>query len=310
MVQGGDPTGTGRGSSPYGTIPAEFSDDPARAHGYGVLAMARGSHDVNTASCQFFICNDEGRAVWSLDGQYASFGRLVGGVPALEALSNVKVGPDARGEPSKPFQVLTIVRADVVEGPAPEPTEEIARPPVEIDLGNEPERITIQHCLVSFKGRTSNATRSQDEAEALAADLLTQLKDGADFIEIIRQYSDDPVDPEDPQPGVYRMLNSGVRDMAGERKLFEKQRSLQKQLEDMRDKFNAQQATREEYQALSRSLNEEFQAFLKEHSYSERSRMVAGFGNVGFRLAVGEFGVAEFDAQASPFGWHIIKRLE
>lgn len=42
----------------------------------------------------------------------------------------------------------------------------------------------------------------------------------------------------------------------------------------------------------------------------ERSGMVPGFGNVGFTLEVGEFGVAPFDAAASPFGFHIIKRVQ
>ena len=40
-----------------------------------------------------------------------------------------------------------------------------------------------------------------------------------------------------------------------------------------------------------------------------RRGMVAAFGNVGWRLDVGEFGVAGFDADTSPYGWHIIKRL-
>ena len=41
-----------------------------------------------------------------------------------------------------------------------------------------------------------------------------------------------------------------------------------------------------------------------------RAKMVKGFGDVGFRLKVGEIGVAPWDANASPFGWHIIKRLK
>ena len=43
---------------------------------------------------------------------------------------------------------------------------------------------------------------------------------------------------------------------------------------------------------------------------ASRGRMVAGFGNVGWRLEVGEYGVAPFDPAASPYGWHIIKRLK
>lgn len=41
-----------------------------------------------------------------------------------------------------------------------------------------------------------------------------------------------------------------------------------------------------------------------------RTTLVKGFGDVGFRLKVGEIGVAPWDAKASPFGWHIIKRLK
>ena len=40
-----------------------------------------------------------------------------------------------------------------------------------------------------------------------------------------------------------------------------------------------------------------------------RDRMVPAFGNVGFVLAVGEIGIADYDPVASPFGFHIIKRV-
>jgi len=41
-----------------------------------------------------------------------------------------------------------------------------------------------------------------------------------------------------------------------------------------------------------------------------RDRMVPAFGEVGFSLAPGEIGIAEYDPARSPFGWHVIKRLE
>ena len=41
-----------------------------------------------------------------------------------------------------------------------------------------------------------------------------------------------------------------------------------------------------------------------------RDRMVPAFGDVGFALAPGEIGIAEYDPARSPFGWHIIKRLQ
>jgi parvulin-like peptidyl-prolyl isomerase len=39
-----------------------------------------------------------------------------------------------------------------------------------------------------------------------------------------------------------------------------------------------------------------------------RAGMAAAFGDTGWRLAVGEVGVALYDPDKSPFGWHIIKR--
>jgi parvulin-like peptidyl-prolyl isomerase len=41
-----------------------------------------------------------------------------------------------------------------------------------------------------------------------------------------------------------------------------------------------------------------------------RTGMVPAFGNVGFKLAVGEIGIADYDTKNSPFGFHIIKRTK
>ena len=41
-----------------------------------------------------------------------------------------------------------------------------------------------------------------------------------------------------------------------------------------------------------------------------RRGMVAAFGDVGFTLKVGEVGMAPYDPQKSPYGWHIIKRTK
>ena len=43
---------------------------------------------------------------------------------------------------------------------------------------------------------------------------------------------------------------------------------------------------------------------------ASRDGMVPAFGNVGFKLDVDEYGLAEHDPQTSPYGWHIIKRLK
>lgn len=42
----------------------------------------------------------------------------------------------------------------------------------------------------------------------------------------------------------------------------------------------------------------------------DRNGMVPAFGDVGFRIAVGEIGLANYDEKASPFGYHVIKRVK
>jgi parvulin-like peptidyl-prolyl isomerase len=38
--------------------------------------------------------------------------------------------------------------------------------------------------------------------------------------------------------------------------------------------------------------------------------MVPAFGDVGFQLDAGQVGMASYDRDKSPYGWHIIKRLK
>ncbi len=40
-----------------------------------------------------------------------------------------------------------------------------------------------------------------------------------------------------------------------------------------------------------------------------RTGMVQAFGDCGWRLQVGEVGIAAYDATKSPYGWHIVKRI-
>jgi peptidyl-prolyl cis-trans isomerase B (cyclophilin B) len=81
MIQGGDPTGTGRGSGPR-TLKGEFSQDPKHKHVPGVLSMAR-TNDPNSATSQFFVVHKNAP---NLDGKYTSFGKLVDGLDVVDRI--------------------------------------------------------------------------------------------------------------------------------------------------------------------------------------------------------------------------------
>jgi cyclophilin family peptidyl-prolyl cis-trans isomerase len=85
VIQGGDPQGNGTGNAGF-TIPAEFSD---RKHVEGTLSMARSPVDINSSSCQFFICL---AAVPHLDGQYNLFGQVIEGMDVVQKLAAVPTG--------------------------------------------------------------------------------------------------------------------------------------------------------------------------------------------------------------------------
>ncbi len=104
MIQGGDPQGTGRGEGPYGRIPGEFSREPKYAHRRGVISMARSQHP-DSASCQFFICHADAP---HLDGKYASFGRVLRGMEAVDAVAAVPVGGPQRSTPEKPCRIEAV----------------------------------------------------------------------------------------------------------------------------------------------------------------------------------------------------------
>ena len=105
MIQGGDPNGDGTGGPGY-AVTGEFTGngvENAISHERGVLSMAR-AEGYDTAGSQFFICQADATY---LDGQYAAFGRVLGGMEAVDAIAAVKT--DAADAP-KTEQVMKLVR--------------------------------------------------------------------------------------------------------------------------------------------------------------------------------------------------------
>ncbi len=78
MVQGGDPTGTGRGSAGY-RFDDEFS---GHKHEAGTLSMANSG--ANTNGSQFFITFTPQSG---LNGKHSVFGQMIEGMDVLESLT-------------------------------------------------------------------------------------------------------------------------------------------------------------------------------------------------------------------------------
>jgi len=305
MIQGGDPTGTGAGEGPHGTIKGEFSDAPERQHHYGVMSMARDT-PPDTAGCQFFLICAESPSVWNLDGKYASFGKMVAGVQTLEAIANTETDPRSR-EGARPLKPVVIDRVQVVAGPAPAATEEIKRPAP--DLGDEAALVEVQHVLVSFKETRVQAPRTKEEAFELANQVLAKAKAGEDFTALVKAHSDDPIRPGDPLPGVYRMLNNGVRDADSDMLWFQAEKKFRARDAELTTLVGKGQMTYKAKQEEMDKLKNELIAGLPPQAM-QRRQMAKGFGDVSFSLQVGEIGMAEFSTTDSPFGWHIIKRIK
>lgn len=102
MIQAGCPRGDGTGGPGY-TFEDEFNEHPVDR---GALAMANAGPDTNGS--QFFIVTAEA-CPW-LDGKHTVFGRVVGGLEIVDAISVVE--SDGR---DRPLTTVTIDRVELVE---------------------------------------------------------------------------------------------------------------------------------------------------------------------------------------------------
>ncbi|KAI0118329.1 cyclophilin type peptidyl-prolyl cis-trans isomerase [Nemania sp. FL0031] len=106
MIQGGDPTGSGRGgTSIYGDKFADEISPELRHTGAGVLSMANAGPDSNGS--QFFITLAP--TPW-LDGKHTIFGRVKGGMAVVKRMGLVKTDAEDR-----PAEDIKIIRAKVLE---------------------------------------------------------------------------------------------------------------------------------------------------------------------------------------------------
>ena len=93
MIQGGDPTGTGRGGPGY-----KFEDEPVkRSYKRGTLAMANSG--PNTNGSQFFVMHSD----YGLPPNYTIFGKLTAGEEVVDAIASART--DANDRPAEPTRI-------------------------------------------------------------------------------------------------------------------------------------------------------------------------------------------------------------
>jgi peptidylprolyl isomerase len=101
MIQGGDPTGTGRGGPGY-VIKDEFTNN--NRNDRGTISMANAG--PNTGGSQFFInlVNNN-----FLDSKHPVFGKVVEGMDVVDKIAKTKTDASDR-----PLQNVTIIRAVII----------------------------------------------------------------------------------------------------------------------------------------------------------------------------------------------------
>lgn len=106
MLQGGDPTGTGRGGeSIWGGSFDDEIDSSLRHTGPGVLSMANSGPGTNGS--QFFITL---APTPHLDGKHTVFGQVVDGLDVVERIGRVRTG-----EGDRPLEDVVILKAQSIK---------------------------------------------------------------------------------------------------------------------------------------------------------------------------------------------------
>eukprot|EP00928_Gymnodinium_smaydae_P072332 TRINITY_DN55700_c0_g1_i1.p1 TRINITY_DN55700_c0_g1~~TRINITY_DN55700_c0_g1_i1.p1 ORF type:complete len:543 (+),score=148.32 TRINITY_DN55700_c0_g1_i1:99-1727(+) len=124
MLQGGDPTGTGKGGQSAFEKGAAFRDefDSRLSHqGGGILSMANSGKNTNRS--QFFVTL---KSCPHLDNKHSIFGRVVGGLNLLKVINEWPTD-----DKDKPTKELKLIRTEIFKNPFKEAREEAMKPKVE-----------------------------------------------------------------------------------------------------------------------------------------------------------------------------------
>eukprot|EP00929_Paragymnodinium_shiwhaense_P013808 TRINITY_DN121661_c0_g1_i1.p1 TRINITY_DN121661_c0_g1~~TRINITY_DN121661_c0_g1_i1.p1 ORF type:complete len:560 (-),score=181.37 TRINITY_DN121661_c0_g1_i1:246-1925(-) len=121
MLQGGDPTGTGRGGEsgfPGGKAFRDEFDSRLTHQGGGIISMANSGKNTNKS--QFFVTL---KSCQHLDNKHSIFGRVVGGLELLKVFNEWPVG-----EKDRPTKELKILGTDIFKHPFKDAIAEMKKP--------------------------------------------------------------------------------------------------------------------------------------------------------------------------------------
>lgn len=108
VIQGGDPTGTGRGGPGY-----TFADElPTGALDYAPYTVAMANAGPNTNGSQWFVCLADLRG--RLPKHYSIFGRVIEGGDVVDQIGRVRTGAGDR-----PVEDVRMTKVTVDGAPAP-----------------------------------------------------------------------------------------------------------------------------------------------------------------------------------------------
>lgn len=183
MIQGGDPTGTGRGGqSCWGKAFADELEGPLGHDGRGVVSMANKGKDSNTS--QFFVLY---KAARHLDRKHTVFARVVEGLDTtLKRLEDVEVD-----DKSRPVEECVIEDVVVYVDPFEEflkqrsekEAEEARLEAVKKEGGAEDERTTWTGKRVRRDGKVEEGgDESADAGVGRYLKLAREAREGGDEI--------------------------------------------------------------------------------------------------------------------------------
>lgn len=159
MMQGGDPTNTGKGGESAfekKSFRDEF-DSRLEHKGPGIVSMA--NNGTNTNRSQFFVTL---KSCPHLDNKHSIFGRVVGGLELVHAFNEWPVddpGCKTSSAGDRPSKEIKVLRTEVFKNPFAEAAAEMAKPKVEEKPLN-PEALWFSNRRDPMEKHTNRASTS------------------------------------------------------------------------------------------------------------------------------------------------------